>query len=69
MEHQTMSFMGGFNYELMAHELLHQWYGDAVTCGSWRDIGLTKALLHITQHLTTTISSMTHIEVVEKRCR
>lgn len=42
MEHQTMSFMGGFGYELMAHELLHQWYGDAVTCGSWSDIWLNE---------------------------
>ncbi|HPF00228.1 MAG TPA: M1 family aminopeptidase [Bacteroidales bacterium] len=42
MEHQTMSFMGGFGYELMAHELLHQWFGDAVTCGSWHDIWLNE---------------------------
>lgn len=42
MEHQTMSFMGGFGYELMAHELLHQWFGDAVTCGSWQDIWLNE---------------------------
>lgn len=42
MEHQTMSFMGGFGFELMAHELLHQWYGDAVTCGSWQDIWLNE---------------------------
>lgn len=42
MEHQTMSFMGGFDYELMAHELLHQWFGDAVTCGSWHDIWLNE---------------------------
>ncbi len=42
MEHQTMSFMVGFGYELMAHELLHQWFGDAVTCGSWHDIWLNE---------------------------
>jgi len=42
MEHQTMSFMVGFDYELMAHELLHQWFGDAVTCGSWQDIWLNE---------------------------
>ena len=42
MEHQTMSFMGGFGYELMAHELLHMWFGDAVTCGSWHDIWLNE---------------------------
>ncbi|MEZ4807408.1 MAG: M1 family aminopeptidase [Flavobacteriales bacterium] len=42
MEHQTMSFMGNFSYELMAHELAHQWFGDRVTCGSWEDIWLNE---------------------------
>lgn len=42
MEHQTFTFMGGFNYELMAHELAHHWFGDAVTCGSWEDIWLNE---------------------------
>ena len=42
MEHQTMSFMGGFSYELMAHELAHQWFGNKVTCGSWEDIWLNE---------------------------
>jgi aminopeptidase N len=42
MEHQTMSFMGNFSYELMAHELAHQWFGNAVTCGSWEDIWLNE---------------------------
>ncbi len=42
MEHQTMSFMGSFGYDLMAHELGHQWFGDYVTCGSWRDIWLNE---------------------------
>lgn len=42
MEHQTMSFMGDFSYELMAHELAHQWFGDLVTCGSWEDLWLNE---------------------------
>ncbi len=42
MEHQTMSFMGGFGYELVAHELAHQWFGNKVTCGSWEDIWLNE---------------------------
>ncbi len=42
MEHQTMSFMGEFNYHLMAHELAHQWFGDYVTCGSWSDIWINE---------------------------
>jgi aminopeptidase N len=42
MEHQTMSFMGGFGYELVAHEMAHQWFGNKVTCGSWEDIWLNE---------------------------
>ena len=42
MEHQTMSFMGGFGHELVSHELAHQWFGDMVTLGSWEDIWLNE---------------------------
>jgi aminopeptidase N len=42
MEHTTVSFMGGFNRELIAHELAHQWFGDKITCGSWQDIWLNE---------------------------
>ena len=42
MEHPTVSFMGSFNRNLIAHELAHQWFGDKVTCGSWKDIWLNE---------------------------
>jgi hypothetical protein len=42
MEHQTMTFVGGFSYELLAHELAHHWFGDKVTCASWHDIWLNE---------------------------
>ena len=42
MEHQTMSFMGSFHPEIMAHELAHQWFGDKVTCGSWAELWLNE---------------------------
>ncbi len=42
MEHSTVSFMGGFDRELVAHELAHQWFGNKVTCGSWKDIWLNE---------------------------
>jgi aminopeptidase N len=42
MEHTTVSFMGGFSRDLIAHELAHQWFGDKVTCGSWKDIWLNE---------------------------
>lgn len=42
MEHTTVSFMGGFGRNLIAHELAHQWFGDKITCGSWKDIWLNE---------------------------
>jgi aminopeptidase N len=42
MEHQTMSFMYNFNFDLIAHELAHQWFGDYITLGSWQDIWLNE---------------------------
>ena len=43
MEHQTMSFMTDIGSWLMSHELAHQWFGDFVTCGSWKDIWLNES--------------------------
>lgn len=42
MEHTTVSFMYNFDRQLIAHELGHQWFGDKVTCGSWKDIWLNE---------------------------
>ena len=42
MEHTTMTFMGGWNRGLIAHELAHQWFGNKITCGSWGDIWLNE---------------------------
>lgn len=41
-EHQTSTFIVTPNENLMAHELAHQWFGDKITCGSWRDIWLNE---------------------------
>lgn len=42
MEHQTISFMQNTDYGLQAHELVHHWFGNMVTCGSWQDIWLNE---------------------------
>jgi aminopeptidase N len=42
MEHTTVSFMDGFDRQLIAHELGHQWFGDKITCASWKDIWLNE---------------------------
>lgn len=44
MEHTTMSSMGGWSRSLIAHELGHQWFGDKITCGTWKDIWLNEGL-------------------------
>ncbi|WP_333599328.1 M1 family aminopeptidase [Flavobacterium sp.] len=42
MEHTTVSFMVSFDRQLIAHEMGHQWFGDKITCGSWKDIWLNE---------------------------
>jgi len=44
LEVQTMSFMGFFNFEVIAHEMAHQWFGNNVTFGSWSDIWLSEGM-------------------------
>jgi len=42
MEHQTSTFVVNISESLCAHELGHQWFGDKITCGSWKDIWLNE---------------------------
>lgn len=44
MEHSTVSSMGSFGRDLIAHEMAHQWFGDKITCGTWKDIWLNEGL-------------------------
>lgn len=44
MEHSTVSSMGSFGRGLIAHEMAHQWFGDKITCGTWKDIWLNEGL-------------------------
>jgi hypothetical protein len=34
--------MVDFSYDLIAHELSHQWFGNMITCGSWHDVWLNE---------------------------
>jgi aminopeptidase N len=44
MEHTTVSFMNSWGRGLIAHEMAHQWFGDKVTCGTWKDIWLNEGI-------------------------
>jgi aminopeptidase N len=34
--------MVSFGRQLIAHEMAHQWFGDKITCGTWKDIWLNE---------------------------
>lgn len=51
MEHQTISSMGGFSEDLIAHELAHQWFGDKITCKTWSDIFVNEAFASYSEAL------------------
>lgn len=51
MEHQTMTTLGFFDFEIDAHELGHQWWGDNVTCKAWKDIFINEGWASYTEYL------------------
>lgn len=51
MEHQTMTSLGFFDFELDAHELGHQWWGDHVTCAAWKDIFINEGWASYAEYL------------------
>ena len=51
MEHQTMTSMGGYSQNLIAHELGHSWWGNLITCKTFHDIWLNEGFARYCQAL------------------
>lgn len=51
MEHQTMTTLDFFDFDLICHELGHMWWGDNVTCKSWSDIWINEGFATYGEYL------------------
>jgi aminopeptidase N len=52
MEHQTMTSIGNLgSFSTNSHELMHQWFGDHVTCKTWKDIFINEGFASYGEYL------------------
>lgn len=54
MEHQTMTTIGVPNTYIIAHELMHQWFGDHVTYATWGEMWLSEGFACFAEQLFLT---------------
>ncbi|NJM14736.1 MAG: M1 family metallopeptidase [Bacteroidales bacterium] len=51
MENQTVSTVHNFSFNLLAHELAHQWVGNSVTCSSFNHIWIHEGLASYAEYM------------------
>ncbi len=65
MEHQTIATINRkyeFDRRDVAHELAHQWWGDMVTLGTWKDIWLNEGFATYSEAMELQHASQTQFE-------
>lgn len=51
MQKDTRGLLDGTNEETISHELIHQWFGDLVTCESWSNLPLNESFATYGEYL------------------
>ncbi|MBL0746861.1 M1 family metallopeptidase [Nocardioides baculatus] len=73
METQTMVTLGNNDYvlspQVVAHELVHQWYGDQVSPADWRDVWLNEGMTMLMQWLYEDEQDMTPLRQTISQAR
>jgi aminopeptidase N len=72
MEHQTMSLMGstgGIDKYLNAHEMAHQWFGDALSIGTFRDVWLSEGFATYSELVTADSLFPAESSIILQNCQ